>query len=102
MRLVARLRALKRFREGGFFEKGDVLLKLDDRDHQAEVKSAQANLLTAEQSLLEEKARGQQALTDWTSYKLNDNVRLEATASYGHEEGDATGPSEGGVWYWLG
>ncbi|WP_193049869.1 efflux RND transporter periplasmic adaptor subunit [Pseudoalteromonas undina] len=53
------------FREGGFFEKGDVLLKLDDRDHQAEVKSAQANLLTAEQSLLEEKARGQQALTDW-------------------------------------
>ncbi|WP_413401298.1 efflux RND transporter periplasmic adaptor subunit [Pseudoalteromonas sp. KJ71-7] len=53
------------FREGGFFEKDDVLLKLDDRDHQAEVKSAQANLLTAEQSLLEEKARGQQALTDW-------------------------------------
>ena len=42
-----------------------MLLKLDDRDHQAEVKSAQANLLTAEQSLLEEKARGQQALTDW-------------------------------------
>ncbi|WP_282130487.1 efflux RND transporter periplasmic adaptor subunit [Pseudoalteromonas aliena] len=53
------------FREGGFFEKGDVLLKLDDRDHQAEVKSAQANLLTAEQGLLEEKARGQQAITDW-------------------------------------
>jgi len=53
------------FREGGFFEKGDVLLKLDDRDHQAEVKSARANLLSAEQSLLEEKARGQQAITDW-------------------------------------
>ena len=53
------------FREGGFFEKGDVLLQLDDRDHQAEVKSAQAALLTAEQSLLEEKARGQQAITDW-------------------------------------
>ena len=53
------------FREGGFFEKGDILLKLDDRDHQAEVKSAQANLLTAEQGLLEEKARGQQAITDW-------------------------------------
>ncbi|WP_409425550.1 efflux RND transporter periplasmic adaptor subunit [Pseudoalteromonas sp. RW-H-Ap-1] len=53
------------FREGGFFEKGDVLLQLDDRDHQAEVKSAQANLLTAEQGLLEEKARGQQAITDW-------------------------------------
>ncbi|MBH0058597.1 efflux RND transporter periplasmic adaptor subunit [Pseudoalteromonas sp. SWXJZ94C] len=53
------------FREGGFFKKGDVLLKLDDRDHQAEVKSAQADLLAAEQRLLEEKARGQQAITDW-------------------------------------
>ncbi|MBQ4834031.1 efflux RND transporter periplasmic adaptor subunit [Pseudoalteromonas sp. MMG010] len=53
------------FREGGFFSKGEVLLQLDDRDHQAEVKSAQAALLTAEQGLLEEKARGEQALIDW-------------------------------------
>ncbi|MEH6556066.1 biotin/lipoyl-binding protein, partial [Pseudoalteromonas tetraodonis] len=50
---------------GGFFEKGDVLLQLDDRDLKAEVKSAQANLLNAEQNLLEEQARGRQALTDW-------------------------------------
>ncbi|MEM0514861.1 efflux RND transporter periplasmic adaptor subunit [Pseudoalteromonas sp. YIC-827] len=55
----------EQFREGGFFEKGDVLLQLDDRDHRAEVKSAQAALLTAEQSLLEEQARGRQAITDW-------------------------------------
>lgn len=53
------------FREGGFFEKGDVLLKLDDRDHRAEVKAAQANLLTAQQALQEEQARGRQALVDW-------------------------------------
>ncbi len=53
------------FREGGFFKKDALLLQLDDRDHQAEVKSAQANLLTAEQGLLEEQARGQQAITDW-------------------------------------
>ncbi len=55
----------EQFREGGFFEQGDVLIQLDDRDHRAEVKSAQAALLTAEQSLLEEQARGRQALTDW-------------------------------------
>ena len=53
------------FREGGFFKKGAVLIQLDDRDYQAEVKSAQANLLTAKQGLLEEQARGQQAITDW-------------------------------------
>lgn len=55
----------EQFREGGFFDKGDVLLQLDDRDLKAEVKSAQASLLNAEQNLLEEQARGRQALTDW-------------------------------------
>jgi RND family efflux transporter MFP subunit len=53
------------FRDGGFFEKGDVLLKLDDRDHQADVKIAQASLLEAKQGLAEEQARSEQALTDW-------------------------------------
>ncbi|TWX54177.1 efflux RND transporter periplasmic adaptor subunit [Colwellia hornerae] len=53
------------FRDGGFFEKGDVLVQLDDRDHQSEVKVSQANLLSANQVLLEEKARVQQAKADW-------------------------------------
>lgn len=53
------------FRDGGFFEKGDLLLKLDDRDHQADVKIAQASLLEAKQGLAEEQARSDQALTDW-------------------------------------
>lgn len=53
------------FRNGGFFEKGDVLVQLDDRDHQAEVKINYSNLLSAEQGLLEEKARVEQALVDW-------------------------------------
>jgi RND family efflux transporter MFP subunit len=53
------------FRDGGFFEKGDVLVKLDDRDYQAEVNIAQAGLMTAKQTLLEEEARVDQALDDW-------------------------------------
>jgi RND family efflux transporter MFP subunit len=55
----------EQFREGGFFVKGDVLLRLDDRDYRAEVKSAQAAVLTAKQGLQEEQARAQQAATDW-------------------------------------
>lgn len=55
----------EQFREGGFFEKDDVLLQLDDRDHRAEVKSAQANLLTAQQGFQEEQARSRQAIVDW-------------------------------------
>lgn len=55
----------KEFRDGGFFEKGDVLIELDDRDHQAEVKIAQASLMSAKQKLEEEAARVRQAEADW-------------------------------------
>lgn len=54
-----------RFREGGFFEAGEVLVTLDDRDYQAEQKIAQSTLISAQQGLLEEQARVEQALIDW-------------------------------------
>ena len=53
------------FRDGGFFEKGDILVAIDDRDHQAEVKISQASLMSAKQALLEEEAKVEQALVDW-------------------------------------
>lgn len=53
------------FRDGGFFEEGDVLVKLDDRDYQAEVKIAESTLISARQTLLEEQALAQQAIVDW-------------------------------------
>lgn len=55
----------KQFRTGGFFEQGDVLVQLDDRDYRAEVKIAQASLMAAKQSLQEEGARVKQAEADW-------------------------------------
>ncbi|QOL26323.1 efflux RND transporter periplasmic adaptor subunit [Thalassotalea sp. LPB0316] len=53
------------FREGGTFKKGEVLVKLDDRDYRADVKIARAAVFSAQQALAEEKARSKQALTDW-------------------------------------
>ncbi|MCH2056471.1 MAG: efflux RND transporter periplasmic adaptor subunit [Thalassotalea sp.] len=53
------------FREGGFFEKGEVLVKLDDRDYVAEIDIAKANLFSAKQALAEEQARVEQAKQDW-------------------------------------
>ena len=53
------------FRDGGFFEQGDVLVRIDDRDLKAAVQSASATLEQAKQALQEEVARGQQALEDW-------------------------------------
>ena len=53
------------FSDGGFFTKGEVLLKVDDRDYRSDVKIAKASLLDAQQALTEEKARSSQALADW-------------------------------------
>ena len=63
----------RNFREGGFFEQGDLLLQIDDRDYQAEVKVARAILLSAKQALLEEQARSRQALEDW--HRLGDGEK---------------------------
>lgn len=59
------IRINPKFRAGGFFEQGDVLLELDQRDLLAEVKIAQASLFSAEQSFSEEQARVEQAKQDW-------------------------------------
>ncbi len=53
------------FRDGGFFNQGDVLIHIDDRDYQAAAKVAKANMLQAQLSLEEEKARARQAQKDW-------------------------------------
>lgn len=53
------------FRDGGFFEKGDVLVRIDDRDYVADVRIAEAAMLEARQALVEAEARSEQALRDW-------------------------------------
>ena len=53
------------FREGAFFEAGDVLLQIDERDYLAAVEVAEAALVQARARLKEEQARADQALRDW-------------------------------------
>ncbi|MEM7765443.1 MAG: efflux RND transporter periplasmic adaptor subunit [Pseudomonadota bacterium] len=53
------------FRDGGFFEAGDILIQIDDRDFKADVKIAEASMLEARQALVEAEARSEQALRDW-------------------------------------
>lgn len=54
-----------RFRAGAFFEAGDVLLQIDNRDYQAAVEVAQAALTQGRAKLKEEQARAAQASRDW-------------------------------------
>jgi RND family efflux transporter MFP subunit len=52
-------------RNGGFFEKGDVLANIDARDYEADVRIADASLMDARQTLAEADARTNQAREDW-------------------------------------
>lgn len=53
------------FRNGGFFKEGELLVAIDPRDYEADVRVATAGFLSAKQSLLEEQARSNQAKSDW-------------------------------------
>ena len=53
------------FRAGSLFSKGDVLLSLDSSDYAIAVRSAEASLIQMNALYTEEKARGDQAATDW-------------------------------------
>jgi RND family efflux transporter MFP subunit len=52
-------------RDGGFFERGDVLVTIDERDYAANVRIAEAALADAQQALAEAEARTEQAREDW-------------------------------------
>jgi RND family efflux transporter MFP subunit len=52
-------------RDGGFFEEGDVLGRIDPRDYEADVQISEASLADARQALAEAEARTNQAREDW-------------------------------------
>ena len=52
-------------RDGGFFERGDILVTIDSRDYAADVSIAEAALADARQGLAEAEARSNQAREDW-------------------------------------
>jgi len=53
------------FSSGGFFEKAQLLLQIDDRDYRAQVAIAKAELVSSRLQLAEEQARAAQARRDW-------------------------------------
>lgn len=53
------------FRAGGFFDAGDLLVRIDPRDYQNAVTIAEAELTEARLGLAEEEARAAQARRDW-------------------------------------
>ncbi|WP_164483942.1 efflux RND transporter periplasmic adaptor subunit [Pseudofulvimonas gallinarii] len=63
------------FNAGGFFRRGDVLLRIDQRDYQVALRRAEAAVANREALLAQERARAEQALRDW------ENLRRAGTPS---------------------
>lgn len=63
------------FNAGGFFKRGDVLLRIDPRDYQAALRRAEAAVANREALLAQERARADQAQRDW------ENLRRAGTPS---------------------
>ncbi len=55
------------FRAGGYFEKGDVLLRVDPADYKAVAAARAADLAGAKLSLAQEQALAEQAAADWAA-----------------------------------
>lgn len=53
------------FVDGGFFNKEQVLIQIDEREYQASLLSAKARLAEAEKLLAEEQGRSRQARKEW-------------------------------------
>lgn len=58
----------EKFNEGGFFNRGDILVELESDDYQTDLLLAQAELARAQASLDEEIARGRVAEQEWSSF----------------------------------
>ncbi len=56
------------FVEGGFFNAGDLLVRVEPADYLTNVKAAEASLANAQAALEEEKARGRVAEEEWRSF----------------------------------
>lgn len=50
---------------GGFFSEGEIMLSIDPADYEVAVDQAQANLLTAQAQLAQERAQADQAAREW-------------------------------------
>lgn len=60
------------FVNGGFFDKGEVILQIDPADYRVALQSAKASLAQAKAALAEESARAKVAKDEWESLQMGE------------------------------
>lgn len=70
------------YNAGGYVARGDVLARIDDRDYQAALLRARAQVETAEANLAQEKGRAEVARREWEKLDNRGSRSQEATDLY--------------------
>jgi len=70
------------FVAGGFFNEGDVLIKLDDQNYRAAVSRAQASVAAAKSLLEQEKGQADVAQREWDRMSAEQQSRIRAKELY--------------------
>jgi RND family efflux transporter MFP subunit len=70
------------FHAGGYVTKNELLLKIDDRDYQANLLRARAGVESAESALAQEKGRAEVAFNEWQNLPKNSQRSQAATDLY--------------------
>ena len=70
------------FVAGGFFNEGDVLIKLDDQNYRAAVSRAQASVAAAKSLLEQEKGQADVARREWDRMSAEQQSRIRAKELY--------------------
>ncbi|TRW50018.1 efflux RND transporter periplasmic adaptor subunit [Aliidiomarina halalkaliphila] len=61
---------------GGYFDAGEVMLRIEEFDYETALEEAKANVARAQASVAEERARGQVAESEWRSIQAGDIPEL--------------------------
>lgn len=69
-----------KFKAGGYFSAGEILLQIDDRDYKAELKRAESAVASASSNLALEKGRAQVAYRDWLQFSKGVTRNADADA----------------------
>ena len=70
------------FVAGGFFQEGDLLIRLDDQDYRATVSRAEASVASARSLLEQEKGQADVAQREWDRMSADEQSRIRAKELY--------------------
>lgn len=70
------------FHAGGYLEEGALIVRVDDRDYQAQLLRAKAALAEAQSGLIQERGRAEVAFNEWKNLPGRSQRTEEATSLY--------------------